>query len=440
MDEVDEIDILAVIEGQRIGLWQITLGLLVFAAMMADGYDALNMGFAASSIVREWHIQRSVLGPIFGAGLGGLMLGAAIFGPMGDRFGRKRMIVISAILLGLVNLATMLATTPAQLFWFRIAAGMGIGGVLPNVIALVSEYSPRRFQATAVWVVMMGYAGGAACGALVSTLLVPRFGWQAMFLVGGVVPLAVAALQIPLLPESVRFLALNPRHRARAVATLARMAPSLRIGPATRLVAVEERGRGMALRQLFSRELAPMTVLLWLAFICNLMTLHFLVNWTPTVLQSSAITQGQAAIATALIQIGGIIGGLIVAWLLDRVGVGATAILFLLGVPAVAFLGYGQTSAGLAMLLTFSAGFCVVGGQTVLNALAGRIYPTFMRSNGVGWANAIGRFGSVTGPVIGGVLISFNLPTTNLFEFAAIPVLCAALACFAMARLQARAR
>jgi MFS transporter, AAHS family, 4-hydroxybenzoate transporter len=179
-------------------------------------------------------------------------------------------------------------------------------------------------------------------------------------------------------------------------------------------------------------------LLLWVACICNLMTLHFLVTWTPTVLESTNFTHSQAAFATSMIPLGGIVGGLIVSRLLDKRGLGANALLFAVGAPIVALVGIGNHSGVLAMALTFGAGFCVVGGQTVLNAVSGRVYPTAIRSNGVGWANAVGRVGSIAGPVVGGVLISLNLPVERLFNFAAIPVAGAAVACFLISRLQTR--
>jgi MFS transporter, AAHS family, 4-hydroxybenzoate transporter len=429
------VDIIDVIERQRIGRFQITLYLLLFAATLADGYDALVMSYTAPLIVRAWHLERGALGPIFSISFVGLAIGAAIFGVLGDRLGRKRVMVASALLLGLVSLATMTASDPGTLFWYRFAAGLGIGGVFPNAIALVSEYSPRRRQATGVWVVLLGYQIGAASGFLVANGLAAVYGWQTMFLVGGIAPIVAALLALAFLVESVRFLALDPGRREATAAILQRMEPGLAIGPDTRLVLREEKLPGVPATHLFTEGRAALTVLLWIAFIGNLMTLQFLVNWVPTVLASPAISQAEANIASTMQQIGGMVGGLIVSRGIDRRGVLANALLFALGVPLVAAIGLGQESAGLAMVVLFAAGFCVIGGQTTLNAMAGRLYPTFMRSNGVGWALTMGRVGSVVGPYVGGILIGYGVPTTQLFYFAAVPTLCAALACFAMSWL-----
>jgi MFS transporter, AAHS family, 4-hydroxybenzoate transporter len=429
------VDILDVIERQRIGRFQIVLYLLLFIATLADGYDALVMSYTAPLVARAWHLERGALGPIFSISFVGLAIGAAIFGVLGDRLGRKRVLVASALLLGLVSLATMTASDAATLFWFRLAAGLGIGGVFPNAIALVSEYSPRRRQATGVWVVLLGYQLGAASGFLVANGLAATYGWQMMFLVGGIAPIVAALLALAFLVESVRFLALDPRRYAAAAAILRRMEPGLAIDSGARLLLREEKLPGVPASHLFTEGRAPLTVLLWIAFIGNLMTLQFLVNWVPTVLASPAISQAQANFASTMQQIGGIVGGLIVGLGIDRRGVIANALLFALGVPLVAVIGLGQQSAALAMALLFAAGFCVIGGQTTLNALAGRLYPTFMRSNGVGWALTMGRIGSVAGPWIGGILIGYGVPTGELFYFAAVPTLCAALACFAMSWL-----
>jgi MFS transporter, AAHS family, 4-hydroxybenzoate transporter len=344
--------------------------------------------------------------------------------------------VFSALLLGVVSLATMTASSLDELLWFRLAAGLGIGGVLPNAIALASEYAPKRRQATMVWFIMLGYQLGAACGSLVANGLAARYGWEMMFLVGGIAPIVVALLAFAFLAESVRYLALDPGRRAATVAILRRMEPALPIGADTQPVLREEKLPGVPAAHLFTEGRAPVTALLWIAFIGNLMTLQFLVNWVPTVLANPAISQAEANIASTMLQVGGMVGGLIVCRGIDSRGALAIAVMFVLGVPLIAAVGLGQQSAALAMVFNFGAGFCVIGGQTSLNALSGRMYPTFMRSNGVGWASTMGRLGSVSGPWVGGILIAHDVPIDQLFYFAAAPTLCAALACFTLSWLQ----
>jgi MFS transporter, AAHS family, 4-hydroxybenzoate transporter len=429
------IDVNQVIERQRIGRFQIGLAALLLLCMFVDGFEAQAPSFVAPALLADLHLRRDAMGLVFGAGNLGLMLGAVLLGILGDRTGRKRAIVVGCLVLAAFSFATMYATDIGTLRLLRIGSGLGVGGVLPSVIALGTEYSPQRVQAAAVWVLLIGYQTGAASGALVSTFLVKDFGWQAMFFIGGVLPLVTALLVLLALPESVRFLALNPGQRGLA-RILSRMNPGFAVTQNTRFVLHEETRPGVKLVHLFSEGRAGYTLLLWAVFISNLFALQFLVTWLPTVLESPSISRNTAALASVLVQAGGVAGGLVLSRFLDKGGLRPMAIGFALGVPMVALIGSAGGSTAILMLATFGAGCAVLGGQTNLNAIAGRFYPTFIRSNGVGWANGVGRIGSILGPVIGGVLIGLDLPISELFLFAAVPPLCAAIGCFALARLQ----
>lgn len=432
------IDVNEVIERQRIGRFQIVLAAVLLVCMFVDGFEAQAPGFAAPAIIRDWHIPRAAMGLVFGAGNLGLMLGAVLLGILGDRSGRKRTIIVGCLVLAAFSFATMYVSDIATLRLLRIGSGIGVGGVLPSVIALGTEFSPKRIQATTIWTLLIGYQAGASSGALVSTFLFPLYGWQVMFLIGGILPIAAALLVLCVLPESVRFLALDPQARERMMGVLARLQPGLHRD--ARVVVHEEKRSGFRIAHLFGEGRAAFTLLLWAVYAANLMALQFLLTWLPTVLESPTVPHGVAAAATVLVPAGGIAGGLILSRFLDRGSIRPIAVAFALGVPMVALIGSAGGSTGLLMLATFGAGCAVIGGQTNLHATAGRFYPTFIRANGVGWANGVGRVGSILGPVIGGVLIGLDLPSSQLFLFAAVPPLCAAIFCFALARLQGSAR
>jgi MFS transporter, AAHS family, 4-hydroxybenzoate transporter len=436
------VDMDAALQQQKLGAYQVGLGLVLLACMFVDGFEAQAPGFAAPAIISDWGIPRAAMGLVFGAGNLGLMLGAVVLGIFGDRVGRKRTIVIGLIVLSCFSLATVAARDVETLRWLRIGSGIGVGGVLPSVIALGTEFSPRRVQAATIWTLLIGYQAGASSGALVSTFLFPLGGWQVMFAIGAILPAGVALLVLFGLPESVRFLALesDAEEKMRALATLRRLVPGLAAGPDARLVTRETRHRGFRLSHLFRHGRALFTMLLWFVYVANLMALQFLLTWLPTVLESPTVPRGLAAAATALVPIGGIVGGLVLARLLDRGSLRPVAIAFALGVPLVALIGSAGGSKALLLLATFGAGCAVIGGQTNLHSIAGRYYPTFVRSNGVGWANGVGRIGSILGPVIGGLLIALDLPVSQLFLFAALPPLCAAIGCFALAYLKAQQR
>jgi len=259
-----------------------------------------------------------------------------------------------------------------------------------------------------------------------------------MSLVGALLPLATAALVLACLPESVRFLSLHKGSLERVLRTVRTIEPTLALDGDCRVVIDEERTLGLKVSHLFANGRAAFTLVLWLVYVANLMALQFLVAWLPTVLESPSVSRETAASVSVLVQAGGILGGLVLGRLLDKGSIMPIAAAFALGVPMVALIGSVGGSAALLMLATFATGCAVLGGQTNLNAIAGRFYPTFIRSSGVGWANGVGRIGSILGPVIGGSLIGLDLPNSQLFLFAAVPPACAAIGCFALARLQSQ--
>jgi AAHS family 4-hydroxybenzoate transporter-like MFS transporter len=239
------LDVGEVIERQRIGPFQIGLGLVLLLAMFVDGFEAQAPGFAAPEIVSDLGVPRSAMGLVFGAGNLGLMIGAVLLGILGDSMGRKRTILVGCAVLALFSALTMFASDIATLRLLRIGSGIGVGGVLPSVIALGTEYSPKRIQARTIWFLLLGYQAGASSGALVSTLLIPAHGWQAMFFVGAILPIATALVVFVFLPESVRFLSLNGHARDKVLGIVQRIEPTLPLDRNTRLIAHEETKGGV---------------------------------------------------------------------------------------------------------------------------------------------------------------------------------------------------
>jgi len=438
MTEARIIDVNEVIERQKLGRFQIALGALLVLCMFVDGFEAQAPGFAGPALIEALGFPKASLGLVFGAGNLGLMMGAVCLGILGDRAGRKRTIIVGCIVLAAFSFATMYVTDLATLRLLRIGSGIGVGGVLPSVIALGTEFSPKRVQALAIWVLLIGYQTGASSGAAVSGFLIAPYGWQVMFFIGGVLPIVTAVLVLLFLPESVRFLALDANRHERIRKIIKRIDPEL--AAEARLVVHEEKRPGIKLPHLFTEGRAAFTILLWIVFVANLMALQFLVTWLPTVLESPTLSREAAAGASVLVQAGGVAGGLVVSRFLDKGSILPIAVALALGVPMVALIGSAGDSIPLLLLATFGTGCAILGGQTNLNAVSGRFYPTFIRTNGVGWANGVGRIGSILGPVIGGELIRLDLPSSQLFLFVAVPPFCAAIACFALSRLQSPAR
>jgi MFS transporter, AAHS family, 4-hydroxybenzoate transporter len=413
-------NIATLIEEQKTGRFAVGLLFWCFMIMLMDGYDQTAVSFAAPAIIKEWHVARGGFGPVFGAGLLGTLIGSFIFGYIGDRFGRKKAIVSGSLFFGALTLASVWVTSLNELMLLRFIAGIGMGGVIPNSVALVAEYAPRRLRATWVTLMFSGFSIGAGSGGLVSSSLIHRYGWPVMFVVGGGGSLLVAVLLIFTLPESAKLLVVRQRSIDAVRKLIARLRPELQIPADAQFIAgeVQEKKR-FVLKLIFSDGLAGITPLLWIVFIVNSMTLYFLQNWLPILMEGIGINPQGAGLITTMFSVGGVIGGLVLCRFVDRHGVLAIISLPALGAPVAAALGFTTSQAWL-MLAVFATGFCVVGAQYGLYAVAGMIYPTSFRSAGVGSAISVGKIGSVSGPVIGGLLLSMHLPIAELFYAAAL--------------------
>lgn len=419
-------NIATLVEEQKAGRFAVGLLFWCFLIMLMDGYDQTAVSFAAPAIIKDWHVARGGFGPVFGAGLFGTLIGSFIFGYLGDRLGRKKAIIIGSVFFGLLTYVCVWATSLQELMLLRFLAGIGMGGVVPNSVALVAEYAPRRLRATWVTLMFSGFSIGAGSGGLVSSVLIHRFGWPVMFAVGGGGSLIVAVLLIFTLPESAKLLVIRQRNVQMLHRLMARLRPELDIPADAQFIGGEVREKQrFVLKLIFSDGLAAITPLLWIVFVANSMALYFLQNWLPILMEGMGVDPRGAGLITMMFSVGGVLGGLILCRFVDKHGVLAIISLPVIGFPVVALLGHGSSEAWL-MLAVFATGFCVVGAQYGLYAVAGMIYPTSFRSAGVGSAISVGKIGSVSGPVIGGVLLSMHLPITQLFYAASLLFLIAA--------------
>src|SRR6202158_5362874 len=278
------IDVAGFIDEQPVGRFQIRLLLACAAVLFLDGFDTQAIGYVAPDLARDWGLARGALGPVFSAGLFGLMIGALIFGPVADRIGRKKIIVFSTAALGIGTLATVFAQDISSLLVIRFLTGLGLGGALPNAVALTSEFSPHRRRAPMVMIMFCGFSVGAALGGLLAAALIPQFGWRSVFVVGGVAPLLLVPILALKLPESVRFLALTGRANDRVAQLLGLINPTASFAPATRFVVDEPALAGIPVLHLFKDSRTLVTLLLWVVFFMSLLDLYFLSNWLPTVL------------------------------------------------------------------------------------------------------------------------------------------------------------
>ena len=426
---MNEINISRLVDTSRLRPFHLWLTAWCLLAMMADGFDLLNASIAGPALIKEWGISRASLGPVFSASLVGFFVGAPFFGYLGDRFGRRMAIVTSLILVGVTTWACAWATNLQDLLWLRFLSGLGLGGVLPNVIALNAEFTPKRLRATVLVVTAMGISLGGMIPGIVGVTLMPTYGWPVIFVVGGIVPLVVGLGMMFAIPDSIKFMVLRGGHDE-AVARLARkLDPTLTIEPGTRFVLDHTEGsaktRGSPLA-LFRHGWAAVTALVWLIFVLNLMANNLMNAWLPMIVQSSGHSAAQGAYAGSLYQFGGTIGGLCMGILIDRFGLKVLVAAFALAVPVLVFAGTPGISDSLLLAMAFFSGCVIIGMQTALNASAGLIYPTDLRANGVGYALGVGRVGSIAGPLLGSLLTRLEMPPRTFFYVTAIgPLLCA---------------
>ena len=440
MQPATAFDVRQFIDAQPVGRFQLLVAGMCSLLVFVDGFDAQAMGYVAPALSTAMQIPRSVLGPVISSGLVGMMIGAMVSGPLADRFGRRPVLIGCAVIFGIGSLLTATAQSVEMLAAFRALTGLGMGGAMPNAIALTSEYMPHRRRGTAVTTMICGFSLGAAVGGFVAAAIIPRFGWQAVFVVGGVAPLVIAGAAFLWLPDSIRFLLIKGGSEERARQYLARISPGTALPPTLTAALGESESRdGFVVLQLFAGQRAAGTLFIWTVYFMNLLNLYFLNSWLPTIMSDANIPVATAIRLTALFQVGGIGGALVLGMVLDRYfSFWILAGCYLWAAVCVFFIGAAGASTLLLGLTIASAGLGIIGGQNACHALTASFYPTAIRSTGVGWALGIGRIGSIVGPVLGGLLLARGTPIGQVFWAAAVPALIATMAAAGLALMGAR--
>lgn len=412
----------------RFGAYHLLILGLCFLIIVVDGYCLNAPGFAAPALARDWSIvDESQLSMVMAASLLGMIIGAPLFGLVGDRFGRRPAILVSMAIFGGFTLLCALARTPVELAYIRLADGIGIGGVASNVIALVSETLPRRQRSLAVITALSGMSVGGALPAVVRLTAPEDYIWQTIFLVGGLIAVVIFVIAVLLLPESPVFL--SRKNKAdRAATTMKRLLGGDYTPTSEDAAPPSASPAKTSALAIFEGKLAVVTPLFWALHFANFIVIFLVISWTPYVLERAHMSSEQAAIVNAAFALGGVPGGLFAARFIDRLGFFAIAGMFLIGAPAVAAIGLaGPENFPLMAVAAGFAGAAVVGNQFALGAMNPVIYAIDRRAIGAGWALSVGRLGSLTGPLLGGVLVAAAMSTANLYLITATPLLVAAL-------------
>jgi AAHS family 4-hydroxybenzoate transporter-like MFS transporter len=416
----------------RITGFQLRVIALCAAVMVLDGFDTQEISFAAPAIAHAWHISPGRFGLIFGIGLFGGLIGAAVAGVTADRIGRKPVLVASVLAFGLVTLATPLVRDITALAIVRFLAGLGVGGAIPGAIAITAEYSPPRVRGAAATIAFCGIPLGSVLGSLLAAQMIPHYGWGSIFVVGGVLPLLLVPGLVAGVPESLRFLAL--RNDTTGLARL-----RARMGAAYEDLQESGGPARVPVWHLFARGRLLGTTLLSVALFLTLLMAFFLVNWIPTIATRAGIGTSAAILGVAALNIGGILGSLAISrlsmWRRPGTMIGLS---YALGAFAIAGIGYTGRSGSAMLIVTFVAGFLAIGAQMCTVSLVATYYDTALRATGVGWSMGCGRAGGIIGPTLGGWLVGATQSSAVIFDAAGLVCAACALTVLLFGRLAQR--
>jgi AAHS family 4-hydroxybenzoate transporter-like MFS transporter len=413
------------IENQRIGALQIRVVAICTLIQMCDGYDVGSIGWAVPSLTHAWNLPPQAFSLAFLWSNLGVMVGALASGPVGDRLGRKPLLLSSVAIFGLASLLSAFAGSLAILSALRFFTGLGIGGAFSGTTALTGDYTPERRRATMIMVSFTGAPLGGFVGGQVVAALLPNFGWPVIFALGGLFPLALLLFMALWLPESPRFLARKPNLSARQTALLARLGITPeRAGSHPVDVAHEN-----PVKMLFGPGYTLQTVLLWIIFFCSLLNLYLFVFWLPEVLHLTGMTPAQAVFASTLRELGAIVAVLYLGVAIDRIGPERSlAFHYAIGAVFIALIALASLPYLVLLIVIFFSGMTIIGSQTGANATCGALHPARMRTSGIGWALGIGRLGGIAAAPLGGFLLAQGLPPKQIFLSACIFALVAAAA------------
>ncbi len=399
------------LENQRIGGLQIRVVAICTLIQMCDGYDIGAIGWSVPSLTHAWNLPPAAFTMAFAFSNIGIMAGALIAGPLGDRFGRRPLLLASILIFGLASLLTATVSGIGMLAVYRFFTGLGIAGTFAGTVALTGDYAPRHRRATLIMICFTGAPlGGFVGGQIVAFLLHLGFAWPVIFVLGGVFPLVLLVVMLALLPESPRFLARKPNLAPRQAALLARLDIAAGTTEGVDVAA------GNPVGMLFGKGYAVKTVLLWIIFFCSLLNLYLFGFWLPEVLHLIGLTPASAVFASSFRDFGAILAVVYLGAAIDRFGPQrALAVHYAVGAVFIALIALVALPYAILLATIFFSGMTIIGSQTGANAACGVLYPARMRASGIGWALGIGRLGGIVAPILGGYLLRSGWAPPHIF-------------------------
>ena len=402
-----------IIANSKFNKFHLSLLVWSFFVIAFDGYDLVVYGTVVPVLIEEWNLTSVEAGAMGSYGLFGMMFGAIFFGTLADRIGRKNVIAITFIFFSLFTFLCGFAETPTLFSAFRFLAGLGLGGIMPNVIALLTDYAPKSMRSMIVSIVLCGYSVGGILAPLLGIFLMPTFGWESIFWVAGL-PLLALPLMYKQLPETASHL-IRTGKKEELFATLSKVNPGSTFNKNDEIVELQAMGTKVPVVGLFKDNRALSTVMFWIAFFSCLLMIYGLNTWLPKLMIEAGYALNSSLAFLIALQGGAIIGTLIIGRLCDKYGSKKMLVpMYASGAIALTLLGFGGNMFVIYLLVAI-AGAATIGSQNIVQAYVSQYYPAYIRSTALGMASGIGRIGGMLGPILGGFLLIDRF--TDPFEF-----------------------
>src|SRR4051794_13948395 len=421
-----KVNLAEIIANSKFNKFHLSLLVWSFFIIAFDGYDLVVYGTVVPVLIEEWNLTSVEAGAMGSYGLFGMMFGAVFFGTLADRIGRKNVVAISLIFFSLFTFLCGFAETPTQFSIFRFLAGLGLGGIMPNVIALLTDYAPKSMRSMIVSIVLCGYSVGGILAPLLGIFVMPTLGWESIFWVAGL-PLLALPLMYKKLPETASHL-IRTGKKEELFATLSKVSPGSTFNQNDEIVELQAPGTKVPVIGLFKDHRALSTVMFWIAFFSCLLMVYGLNTWLPKLMIEAGYALNSSLGFLIALQGGAIIGTLIMGRLCDKYGSKKVLVpMYASGAIALTLLGFGGNMFVIYLFVAI-AGAATIGSQNIVQAYVSQYYPANIRSTALGMASGIGRIGGMLGPILGGFLLSITLPIHMNFIAFAIPGLIAAIA------------
>jgi AAHS family 4-hydroxybenzoate transporter-like MFS transporter len=438
-----EISVSEVFDGVRFTSYQYLVCGLCFLVVLLDGFDLTIAGVALPKIADFLHSKPSALGLALSAGQLGPVIGAFFLGALADRWGRKRTLIVSALIFGIFTALTVTIASVQHLALYRFLSGIGLGGAVPSALTLGSEYAPARSRATLVTAIYAGVPAGALVGGLLAAWLIPHLGWQSLFVLGGGVPVVICVIMALFLPESLEFMIRQGKERMRIRRIVSRISPVLGNDSEVEFVSSGKKLPGVPVKHLFTEGRGLTTIAWWVICVLATYLVWALVSWAPTLLRNAGATVPQYSLAYAALMFGSIIAAIFIGRLMDRANpFRVLQVGFVLAFFAMWAFGLvaGTSSLAVTVAMSIGCGLFIFGAQGGAFAATTLAYPVAVRGTGTGWAYGVAKIGGVFAPAVGGFLLSLNWGVSKIcFWQATIGLFVAAVLVVLYGRLRATA-